>query len=30
MSQLIEAHHDLEQRRTTGAAVLRVTAADLP
>jgi len=29
-SQLIEAHHDLEERRTTGAAVLRVTAADLP
>jgi NADPH2:quinone reductase len=25
--QLIEAHHDLEERRTTGAAVLRVTAA---
>src|ERR1700735_2160970 len=25
-SQLIEAHHDLEERRTTGAAVLRVTA----
>jgi NADPH2:quinone reductase len=24
-SQLIEAHHDLEERRTTGAAVLRVT-----
>src|SRR6266436_6466570 len=29
-SQLIEAHHDLEERRTAGAAVLRVTAADLP
>jgi hypothetical protein len=29
-SQLIEAHHDLEERRTTSAAVLRVTAADLP
>jgi len=29
-SQLIEAHHDLEERRTTGAAVLCVTAADLP
>src|ERR1700687_5658707 len=29
-SQIIEAHHDLEERRTTGAAVLRVTAADLP
>src|SRR5260221_4054784 len=29
-SQLIEAHHDLEERRTTGAAVLRVTAADVP
>src|SRR5260221_6902071 len=28
-SQLIEAHHDLEERRTAGAAVLRVTAADL-
>ena len=29
-SQLIEAHHDLEERRTTGAAVLRVTAAGSP
>jgi len=29
-ARLIEAHHDLEERRTTGAAVLRVAARELP